>query len=50
MNGVGGLANGAGEQAAVGPGGAVARPVGPSRRMIAWKWTTPRRWYSATLA
>src|SRR2546421_11361329 len=31
-------------------GGAVPGPVGPSRRMIAWKWTTPRRWYSATLA
>ncbi len=25
-------------------------PSGPSRRMIAWKWTTPRRWYSAILA
>ena len=31
-------------------GGAVVGPVGPSRRMMAWKWTTPRRWYSATLA
>ena len=31
-------------------GGAVAGPAGPSSRMMAWKWTTPRRWYSATLA
>ena len=31
-------------------GGAVVGPAGPSRRMMAWKWTTPRRWYSATLA
>ncbi len=31
-------------------GGSVAGPSGPSRRMMAWKWTTPRRWYSATLA
>ena len=31
-------------------GGASAGPAGPSRRMMAWKWTTPRRWYSATLA
>ena len=31
-------------------GGAGPGPVGPSRRMMAWKWTTPRRWYSATLA
>ncbi len=31
-------------------GGAVVGPAGPSRRMTAWKWTTPRRWYSATLA
>jgi hypothetical protein len=31
-------------------GGVVVGPVGPSRRMMAWKWTTPRRWYSATLA
>ena len=23
---------------------------GPSRRIRAWKWTKPRRWYSATLA
>ena len=23
---------------------------GPSRRIRAWKWITPRRWYSATLA
>ena len=31
-------------------GGAVGGPAGPSRRTMAWKWTTPRRWYSATLA
>lgn len=31
-------------------GGAVEGPAEPSRRMAAWKWTTPRRWYSATLA
>src|SRR2546421_7787519 len=31
-------------------GGAEPGPVRPSRRMMAWKWTTPRRWYSATLA
>ena len=31
-------------------GGASAGPAGPSSRMMAWKWTTPRRWYSATLA
>ena len=31
-------------------GGAVVDPEGPSRRMTAWRWTTPRRWYSATLA
>src|ERR1022692_2723313 len=31
-------------------GGDVAGPPGPSRRMTAWKWTTPRHWYSATLA
>ena len=31
-------------------GGAEVGPVGPSSRMMAWKWTTPRRWYSATLA
>jgi len=31
-------------------GGAVVVPVGPSSRMMAWKWTTPRLWYSATLA
>ena len=24
--------------------------VAASRRMMAWKWTAPRRWYSATLA
>ena len=28
-------------------GGAAVGPPGPSRRMMAWKWTTPRRWYSA---
>jgi hypothetical protein len=31
-------------------GGVVEGPAGPSSRMMAWKWTTPRRWYSATLA
>lgn len=31
-------------------GGGVLLPVGPSRRMTAWKWTAPRFWYSATLA
>jgi hypothetical protein len=31
-------------------GGGVVGPLGPSSRMIAWKWTPPRRWYSATLA
>jgi hypothetical protein len=31
-------------------GGSEPGPVEPSRRMIAWKWTTPQRWYSATLA
>src|SRR5262249_15739941 len=25
-------------------GGAVVGPAGPSMRMMAWKWTTPRRW------
>ncbi len=33
--------------------GAAANPSGvrgPSSRIRAWKWTTPRRWYSATLA
>jgi hypothetical protein len=32
------------------PGGAALPPSGPSRRMTTWKWTAPRRWYSATLA
>jgi hypothetical protein len=31
-------------------GGASAGPAGPSSLMMAWKWTTPRRWCSATLA
>jgi hypothetical protein len=31
-------------------GGVSAGPEGPSSLMMAWKWTTPRRWYSATLA
>jgi hypothetical protein len=31
-------------------GGAESGPSGRSRRMTAWKWTAPRRWYSATLA
>jgi len=31
-------------------GGVAPGPLEPSRRMMAWKWTTPRRWYSATLA
>ena len=34
------------------PAGAGAKPSrvrGPSRRTRAWKWTTPRSWYSATL-
>ena len=31
-------------------GGGVVGPAEPSSRMMAWKWTTPRRWYSATLA
>ena len=30
-------------------GGEVVAPSGPSRRTTAWKWTSPRRWYSATL-
>ncbi len=31
-------------------GGAEAGPSGPSMRTTAWKCTTPRAWYSATLA
>src|SRR5262249_32111555 len=31
-------------------GGAVMGPVGPSSRVMAWKWTMPRRWDSAALA
>jgi hypothetical protein len=50
-DGAGGLVDGGGERARVAQaGGAAAGPAGPSSRMIAWKWTTPRRWYSATLA
>ena len=36
--------------AAAGHQVAVIGPAGPSMRMMAWKWMTPRRWYSATLA
>jgi hypothetical protein len=51
VDGAGGLVDGGGEQDNGRPGGrAVVGPVGPSSRMMAWKWTTPRRWYSATLA
>ena len=51
VDGSGGLVDGGGEQVDVAQaGGAVVGPAGPSRRMMAWKWTTPRRWYSATLA
>jgi len=51
MNGADGPVNGRGEQGMGGPGGGTAvGPAGPSSRMIAWKWTMPRRWYSATLA
>ena len=31
-------------------GGGSVGPSGPSRRITAWKCTSPRRWYSATLA
>jgi hypothetical protein len=51
VDGAGGLVDGGGEQYKGRPSGrAVVGPVGPSSRMMAWKWTTPRRWYSATLA
>jgi len=50
-HGADGLADGGGEEGEGGPGGRGAgRSAGPSSRMTAWKWTTPRRWYSATLA
>jgi hypothetical protein len=49
--GDGGLADDGGEQTGVAQaGGVVMVEPGPSMRMMAWKWTTPRRWYSATLA
>jgi hypothetical protein len=40
----------------VNPGGGGAthegqpQAVAASKRKMAWKWTAPRRWYSATLA
>ena len=49
-DGSGGLADGLGEQrgGVAGRGGWQSSP-GASRRMMAWKWTTPRAWNSATL-
>ena len=48
--GGGGLGDGVGEHGGgeAGAGGCQVSP-GASRRMMAWKWTTPRAWYSATL-
>ena len=50
-DGGGGLVDGVAQQRGVIPGRGrlVAVPGAASRRMTAWKWTTPRAWYSATL-
>ncbi|GAA5008117.1 hypothetical protein GCM10025734_49890 [Kitasatospora paranensis] len=46
----GGGADGGVQERDGGPGGGgESGPVGPSMRITAWKWTAPRRWYSATL-
>src|SRR5262245_32072372 len=51
VDGAGDLVDCVGEQDKGRPGGrGRRRPGGPSSRMMARKWTTPRRWYSATLA